>query len=664
MLYKKQKWFKWVRQCQDDEEKQAENEKEKVKREAALFRRQWKQVEQRIRVLRAKEEQKRQDAYLDKAYEERMIELDDMEDSDWDPIEDFMDDKRGTYIDLIRHFLWSGPADTNLQEAEQRMAQISITGDVGEEQREERTENPSPLEPSAVENEKEGASKKKKKKNKKKATANVEQSGQSNSAALVKQAAENAKIPDKSKIETEEELRTRLSTPQLVIESNGPQVAGTIQNPIDLMGHAPALVKDEIDSLVSQIVEIKHLLFCRLLLTHATLLPIALRADSVDAFLADAEVSEADLRDLCLQMEQPDLQQVRDACADLTREDEHDDVEMYDEEEEESTDPAGLKEIRMFDPRIKRRGAMPETWKPKREGDLGRPGGLPFRTNHALDEDGVMVDFGELDDKGEYSKKKMRVKICGRFIWNYASQSAMSRSGWLQFSIIAGACSLYDAIQLCRNWDEFFELNILTLFHYFPVSRWRTWSSDRLKQELLQQGFIPYHIMSHADSLTYYHQTGSRSQYSRQHHQRQARNYICAHMKRSDPVTRRFVQYLSMKSSCVCVLVRDGRDGRIVVKPPEEQLFLVREKSGRGRASKNEWTDVKVVGEDFFEEMDQKRTWHFGFKDYYDIYVWDTCPGDDFEILYRTVHEVSPCLTTFVVSKQQIFQNPCADTVS
>ncbi|TID14610.1 hypothetical protein E6O75_ATG08756 [Venturia nashicola] len=279
VLYKKQKWFNWVRQCQEDEEKQAENEKEKIKREAALFRRQWKQVEQRLRVLRAKEEQKRQDAYLDKAYEERMLELEDMDVSDWDPIEDFTEDKR----------------------AEQQMAQVSISDSVNEEQREEQSENLSALEPSAAGIENEGASKKKKRNNKKKAAANVYQPGQSNSTALVKQTANNAKIPDKT------------------------------------------LVKDEIDTLMSQIVEIKHLLFCRLLLTHATLLPIALHADSVGAFLADTEVSEDNLRDLCLQMEQPDLQQLRDACADLTREDDHDDAEMCDDEEEEPSDLTALK---------------------------------------------------------------------------------------------------------------------------------------------------------------------------------------------------------------------------------------------------------------------------------------------------------------------------------
>ncbi|QDS75109.1 hypothetical protein FKW77_007267 [Venturia effusa] len=546
VLYKKQKWFKWVRQCQDDEEKQAENEKEKIKREAALFRRQWKQIECRMRALRAKEEQKQQDAYLDKAYEERMLESDDAGESDWDPIEDFMDDKRGTYIDLIRHFLWSTPPDSDLPENEEQIAKSSVSNKTDKGQREDQKDNRSSLEKSLADNEIESAPKKKKKKNKKKDAAGIGLPIPSSGNARIQQVANAAKIPDKSKIETEEELRTRLSTPQVVQESSGPQVAGTIQNPISLMGHAPSLADDETDGLVSQIVEIKHLLFCRILLTHATLLPIALRSDSVDAFLANTEVSEVDLRDLCLQMEQPDLQQIRDACADLTREDEPDDPEADDEEDPtdmNTKDWRGIpKDLRMFDPRISKRGAIPETWKPKREGKPGPSGGVPSRRADALDSDGVMVDFGELDDKGEYLKKKMRVKICGRYIWNYASQSAKSRSGWLQFSVIAGNCSL-------------------------------------------------------------------------------------------------FIQYLSMKSSTVCVLVRDGKDGRIVVKPPEDQLFLVREKSGRGRASKNEWTDIQVVGERFFEEMDQRRTWHFGFNDYYDVYVWDLCSGDDFQTLYRAIYE-------------------------
>ena len=38
VLYKKQKCFKWVRQCQEEEETAREIEKKKIEKEAALFR--------------------------------------------------------------------------------------------------------------------------------------------------------------------------------------------------------------------------------------------------------------------------------------------------------------------------------------------------------------------------------------------------------------------------------------------------------------------------------------------------------------------------------------------------------------------------------------------------------------------------------------------------
>ncbi|KAF2094119.1 hypothetical protein NA57DRAFT_80537 [Rhizodiscina lignyota] len=76
VLYESQKWFKWVRQCQDDEEAQRAKEKEQVKKEAALFQRHWKEVEARLRRLRQKEDAKRQDEFLEMAYQERMSQED------------------------------------------------------------------------------------------------------------------------------------------------------------------------------------------------------------------------------------------------------------------------------------------------------------------------------------------------------------------------------------------------------------------------------------------------------------------------------------------------------------------------------------------------------------------------------------------------------------
>jgi hypothetical protein len=55
----------------------------------------------------------------------------------------------------------------------------------------------------------------------------------------------------------------------------------------------------------------------------------------------------------------------------------------------------------------------------------------------------------------------MKVKVCGKSMWNYASQRSMARDGWLYFCIMAQNCSFPDAMSLCRNWDEFAELHFL-----------------------------------------------------------------------------------------------------------------------------------------------------------------------------------------------------------
>lgn len=117
ILYKKQKWFKWVRHCQDEEEAHRDKEQKKVKQEASLFKRHWKEFQQRMKELRAKEEQKMQDAFLEKVYKERLAQQDEEEDddSDWDPIEDVLQDHRGKFIGIFVPlcFTWSPHADNN-----------------------------------------------------------------------------------------------------------------------------------------------------------------------------------------------------------------------------------------------------------------------------------------------------------------------------------------------------------------------------------------------------------------------------------------------------------------------------------------------------------------------------------------------------------------------
>ena len=69
-----------------------------------------------MKVLSKKEDRKRQDEYLDEVYNGRMSsEEEDM----WDPVEDFVEDERGSYSDMIKMFLMRDfEADINGEDTE------------------------------------------------------------------------------------------------------------------------------------------------------------------------------------------------------------------------------------------------------------------------------------------------------------------------------------------------------------------------------------------------------------------------------------------------------------------------------------------------------------------------------------------------------------------
>lgn len=296
--------------------------------------------------------------------------------------------------------------------------------------------------------------------------------------------------PDKGLIETREEMHARLKngidfTTDAI---KGVRLANSVSNPI-ISKKTVTYPEDQIQKLLSEVHEIKYLLFCRFLLGHAALLPAALRANSVEEFITDPEVSTAALRDLCLKMENPGLQEVRDACADLFRS-EGDEVEADIEMAE--PEPNDKKNGRANDKNLlkpyKRKGDLPDSWKPKREiakqaQDMAMMPTIDSLTG--LGEGGA-INFGESKDIKKEYQKKIRVKICGRSIWNYPSNKAMNRGGWLHFCIIAKDSSLHDAVALCRHWDEFFELNILAIWHYFPGKNWSEWVGNQYRQQMLQ----------------------------------------------------------------------------------------------------------------------------------------------------------------------------------
>ncbi|KAK7510175.1 uncharacterized protein IWZ02DRAFT_386339, partial [Phyllosticta citriasiana] len=597
VMCSKRKWFNWVRHLEDKVDKQREAEKKKVKQEAALFKRHWKEVEKRMRDLRKKEEEKRQQEFLDQAWRERQkldVE-DDSDDMEWDPIEDVVEDERGNYIDLIKHFLWQ-KADmaVNGHEERSRQPMEDINGSKAQSKQ---------IEPPKSKSAKRNAKRK-------------EQEAQAR-----KPKTEPPK-PGDVHIESAAEMRHRLKEGEEIKRAGGLTAIGTIDNPT---GFKTAPLSDrEVTMLLGQVVEIKHLLFCRLLLSHAALLPAALRANSVYDFLADEEVNNTDLRDLCLKMEQPSLQEIRDACADLGRgEDEEEDDDEKDQVAKPRNMPAGMIA-----------SAIPRHFQTERERIL-----VQKRRKIATEEGhSTLVDFGDIDHSGQYVVRKIRVKVCGKWIYNYPLNKAMTRSGWLPFSVIAKDCSLGDAIQLCKSWDEFSELSALALYKYFPAGAWGTWGEDHFVKQLMILGFFIFYKFDKADEMTGRHQTPRNAPGRRKHAVMEARNFICGHVKRDDPVSRRFVQYLALMTNRVVLFARDVKTGRVLVQPPKAELWLLREKNGLGRASRGEWNIVKEFGPELFEELDRQRKWSFGFRDYYDICVWDLDPGESFHFLYDAVH--------------------------
>jgi hypothetical protein len=467
VLYKKKQWFEWVRERQDTEEAQREKESKKVKLEAALFKRNIKELETRMRELRAREDAKNQDEFLDQVYKEKMAQGTVTDDEDWDPIDDVIENERGSFLDLIRLFLWQDPVAIQPDQG-------AVNGDPREGPSSSQNGHTDQVEAPET-NGTSGSKKQAKGKKKKKAKATTTNGTTSDPDA-------------KSKVETKDEMRFRLKEGSRLKHNSGLEVGllvrGTIEKPLEIQDKTFGIPDDEIEGLLKDVSEIKHLLFCRLLLSHASLLPAALRASSVEEFLNDADIPTADLRDLCMKMEQPGLQEIRDACADMMRGDneDDDDDEHVGEDEDDELDKNHNKRMGFF----KRQGNLPKSWSSKHEKAFQkRQKGRRSRKGKVMGEVGAeYVDFGKLDDEGQGGK--MRVKICGRSIYNYPSEKSMTRGGWLQFSIIAKDSNLFDCIELCRTWDEFFELNALAIFHYFPAADWMSWIGDQLKQQLLQ----------------------------------------------------------------------------------------------------------------------------------------------------------------------------------
>ncbi|KAF2126227.1 hypothetical protein P153DRAFT_378428 [Dothidotthia symphoricarpi CBS 119687] len=602
VMYEQKQWFDWVKKCQEEEEKQGENESKKVKLESLLLKRHQKEIDRHQKEVRRKEDRKREEQFLDETYKQRLSEEEEQE--EWDPIQDINGYERDNYIDLIKFFL--------------------MLEDEAEETEPAQLDGAADTKPAGKALSK-SAKKRQKAKNAelKKMAEPASQTGEGRGANVIE-------------METKVQMRERLRQPVKFERAKGWYVEGG--GPVGLDASTPILPEEEIEALLDEVAEIKNFIFCRLLLSQATLLPVALEAASIDEFLAHDQVTREHLRDLCLKLERPGLQDVRDACADFIRE--RDGVEEEESEEPtEETDEQGEGGIPEKYRLVSRNGdRMPEKYQTKREKAAKKAKKQPPGMFNS-ETDGVL-DFGKVTDEKKYSRKRMRIKICGRYMYNYPSEKALNRGGWFHFSVIAKDSDLFDAVELCRNWNEFFELNILCMYHYFPAPKWTRFIGDLPRQQLLQLGFIPYFSGDKAENVTNYFQTGSRGMARRAHSIVEMRNFICGHIKRDDPVSRRFIQYLALETFELRALVRDRKTGRILITPPEDELWILRQKSGWGRAARNEFDILGEIGPTFFEQMDKSRKWHFGFAEVYDVYVWDSSPGRSFLILQRKLEEI------------------------
>lgn len=400
-----------MQSLEQEEEAHRDNEKKKIKREAALFKRHWKHMQTRIRSLREVEDEKLQAEYLEASYQERRAQ-DAEDDLAWDPIEGVMNEKRERYLDLIRSFLWlehSATSATSKTGAPTHGAKSTEQGSSppGHDGSLKTPFNSTDETVKAQDLSKSSRAKAKKK---------------------LKQKEDVKADVGSVHIETPEEMRSRLKTGMKHQYSTGWHVTGAVENP-NMAEKTPALHDEEINTLIEDIIEIKSLLFCRLLLRHATLLPVALRAENIEDFFNSPDVPDSELRDLALKVEQPALQEIRDACADLARTDEG-------EEGDESNlfIAKNDRQLRQRTPMIRGKRNMPDKWLSKRERNARK------RQKAILEEEnrGAIHDFAEVDDYAQHRIDDINVRICGKRIFKWPREKAMARGNCV--SSLSSSC--------------------------------------------------------------------------------------------------------------------------------------------------------------------------------------------------------------------------------
>lgn len=212
-------------------------------------------------------------------------------------------------------------------------------------------------------------------------------------------------------------------------------------------------------------------LLLRSTLSSPSLLSAAILSPSIDAFLNDTvHVRNTDLRDLALGLSQPSDKSIRNACADYWAAEKLNDLETTEDDEQPT-------QVVVHGP------------EPKSKGKGKKKGGKKHKK-----------PVSQAQESGGGTKD--RIKVCGRWIYNYPPEAKMSRRGWFQFAVLTGA-SISTAASLCKSWQEFYELNILSLNGYFRGLRngWDSAESPPVAH-LRRIGFIPYSLSRNSVSVS------------------------------------------------------------------------------------------------------------------------------------------------------------------
>ena len=157
------------------------------------------------------------------------------------------------------------------------------------------------------------------------------------------------------------------------------------------------------------------------------------------------------IRDLYPEMDDQGLQEIRDACVDLSwgaeeieDKDKNEPVQGEIKQDHYSYLELGIPQFR---------SGIPDKWALEREKDVKKQGDVPYRPWTSSRNQKTLADL--TTSVMRQISVFVKVKVCSKNIHHYRSKKGVSRSGWLHVSILAKDSYRHKAVELCRNWEQF-----------------------------------------------------------------------------------------------------------------------------------------------------------------------------------------------------------------